>query len=225
MLAADRSAAFRDRRDRSAADPEIIQAHGRRDDIHDRIQRAYFVEMHLLHGNSMRPGFRLREDPEDPERQRSRAFRHLKPADDLPDLGHPRVVVMVIMIVVMVAVVLVLMVVMVVVVMTVLVVVTVLMFMIVIMMMAVVVMIVVMSVLQMPVQVCHIVVVPVVLFIKDHVKIAAVDAGFLHPSDLDPKAAAGDPFENTAQLLLVRAQVQERRNGHISADPCAAFQV
>jgi hypothetical protein len=129
------------------------------------------------------------------------------------------VIVIMMMAVIMVVVVLMLMVVMVAV--------TVLMFMLVavVVIMAVVVMIVVMSVLQMPVQVCHIVVMPVVLFIKDHVKIAAVDAGFLHSFDLDPKAAAGDPFENAAQLLLVRAQVQERRNGHISADPCTAFQV
>ena len=127
---------------------------------------------------------------------------------------------------VMIMVVFMIMVVIVIMVMIVVMVMVVVMMVIMVMVMFVMVMvIVVMVIVQMPIQVLHVMVMAVMLLIEDHIKIAAVDAGFLHSFDLDPKAAAGDPFENAAQLLLVRAQVQERRNGHISADPCTAFQV
>ena len=92
-------------------------------------------------------------------------------------------------------------------------------------MIMVVVMIVVMPLFKVPVQICHVVIVPVVHFIEDHIKITAVYTGLLHSSDRNLKTAARDPREDAPELLLIRAQIQERRNGHISADPCSAFQI
>ena len=136
-------------------------------------------------------------------------------------------IVVVLMIVVMVMIVVVLMIVVMVMIVVVFMIVIMVMIMIVIMMMVVIMMLmpVVMPLFKVPVQICHVVIMPVVHFIEDHIKITAVYTGLLHSSDRNLKTAARDPREDAPELLLIRAQIQERRNGHISADPCSAFQI
>ena len=136
-------------------------------------------------------------------------------------------IVVVLMIVVMVMIVVVFMIVIMVMIVVMIMIVIMVMVMIVIMMMVVIMMLmpVVMPLFKVPVQICHVVIMPVVHFIKDHIKIAAIYAGFLHSPDRDLKAAARHPREYASEVLLGRAQIQKRRDGHIPADPCSAFQI
>ena len=65
----------------------------------------------------------------------------------------------------------------------------------------------------------------VMLFVEDHVKIAAVDAGFYHSADCNLKPVSRDLIEHLKQLFPVSAQIQKGCNRHISADSCPAFKV
>ena len=85
--------------------------------------------------------------------------------------------------------------------------------------------IVVMVIVQMPIQVLHVMVVAVMLLIEDHIKIAAVDAGFLHSADLDLKPLSRNLIKHLKQLILICAQIQKGCHSHISADSRTAFQV
>lgn len=126
--------------------------------------------------------------------------------DDLPDLLHPGVVMMVmIVIVVMIMVVIVVMIVM--------------------MVMIVVVIVVMIVLMQVPVQILHVVIMSVVLFVQNDIEVTAVYACLFHPADPDIKPVSGDSLQHAQELVLVRAKVQKRRDGHIAADACPAFQV
>jgi energy-coupling factor transporter transmembrane protein EcfT len=132
--------------------------------------------------------------------------------DDLPDLLHPGVVMMVmIVIVVMIMVVIVVMIVM--------------MIMVVVVIMIVVVMMVMIVLMQVPVQILHVVIMSVVLFVQNDIEVTTVYACLFHPADPDIKPVSGDSLQHAQELVLVRAKVQKRRDGHIAADACPAFQV
>jgi energy-coupling factor transporter transmembrane protein EcfT len=132
--------------------------------------------------------------------------------DDLPDLLHPGVVMMVmIVIVVMIMVVIVVMIVM--------------MIMVVVVIMIVVVMMVMIVLMQVPVQILHVVIMSVMLFVQYDIEVTAVYACLFHPADPDIKPVSGDSLQHAQELVLVRAKVQKRRDGHITADACPAFQV
>ena len=85
--------------------------------------------------------------------------------------------------------------------------------------------IVVMVIVQMPIQVLHVMVMAVMLLIEDHIKIAAVDAGFLHSADLDLKPLSRNLIKHLKQFILICAQIQKGCHSHISADSRTAFQV
>ena len=139
------------------------------------------------------------------------------------------VVMIMVVIMVMVVVMIVVMIVMMIVVMVMMIVVMVVMMIVAMVMMMIVVMVaavtVVLPVLQMTVQILHVVVMAIVRFIEYHIKVTAVNAGLFHSADRDPEASAGYPGEDAAQFIFVRTQIQERRDGHISADPRPAFQI
>ena len=93
-------------------------------------------------------------------------------------------------------------------------------------MMVMMVMIVLMIVLmQVPVQILHVVIMSVVLFVQYDIEVTAVYACLFHPADPDIKPVSGDSLQHAQELVLVRAKVQKRRDGHIAADACPAFQV
>ena len=87
VLTADESGAFGKSGHHALFHAEIVRQHRRRDDVHDRIDRADFVKVHLLHRAAVRLRLRLRDDPEDPLRQLPGAIAHLPPVDHRIHIG------------------------------------------------------------------------------------------------------------------------------------------
>ena len=85
--------------------------------------------------------------------------------------------------------------------------------------------VIVVAFLKMAVQILHVVVVAVVVFIEDHIKVTAVNARFFYPADRGLKPMTGNPFQDTQKFLLIRSQVEKRRNRHVAADSRPAFQI
>ena len=245
VLAAHRAASLRDPRHSHIPDPEIVETYRRRHNVDDGIDRSHFVEMHFIDRYAVCLGLRLREDLKDPQRQGSCPLRHLQVSDDLPDLPHSCVVmvvavsvvvimiVMMVMIMVMIVVMVMVMVMIVVMVMVMVVIMIVVMVMVMIVVMIIVV-IVVMAVrvgrmpalpFEVSVQVLHVMVVPVVLLIKDHIEVAAIYSRFLHSADLYLKTMSGNPLQDLQEFLLIRPQIEHRGYSHIAADPGSAFQI
>ena len=214
VLASHRSASFRDLRHSCVPDPQVVKTYRRRHNVDDRIDRPHFVEVHFIDGYAVRLGFRLRQDLKDTQRQGPGSLSHLKVSDDLPDLSHSCVVmtVPVVMVVVMVMMIVIMMMVM--------------------MKVVIMVMIMVMAVgmgvllsLEVSVQVLHVVVVPVVLLIEDHIEVTAVYARFLHSADLHLKAMSGNSLQDLQELLLIRSKIEKRGYSHVAADTGPAFQI
>ena len=197
--------------------------------------------MHFIDRYAVCLGLRLREDLKDPQRQGSCPLRHLQVSDDLPDLPHSCVVMVVavsvvmimivMMVMIMVMIVVMVMIVIVVMVMVVIMIVVMVMVMIVVM---IIVVIVVMAVrvgrmpalpFEVSVQVLHVMVVPVVLLIKDHIEVAAIYSRFLHSADLYLKTMSGNPLQDLQEFLLISSQIEHRGYSHIAADPGSAFQI
>ena len=130
---------------------------------------------------------------------------------------------MMVMIVIVVMIVMMVMVVVVIVVMVVIVIMMVMMVMIVVVMMVMIVLMIVL--MQVPVQILHVVIMSVVLFVQNDIEVTTVYACLFHPADPDIKPVSGDSLQHAQELVLVRAKVQKRRDGHIAADACPAFQV
>ena len=78
---------------------------------------------------------------------------------------------------------------------------------------------------EVPVQVLHVVIMPVVLFIEDHIEVAAVYARFLHSADLRLESVSGNPLQDFQKLLLIRPKVKQRGYSHVAADSGPAFQI
>ena len=153
----------------------------------------------------MRLGFRLGQDLKDTKRQIPGSLGHLKISNDITDLSHSRVVMVVVVSMIMV--------------------------MVVVMMML---MIVVMAVrvcrmltlsVEVPVQVLHVVVMSVVFLVEDHIEVTAVYARFLHSADLHLKAMSGNSLQDLQELLLIRPKIEQRRHSHVAADTGPAFQI
>ena len=148
-------------------------------------------------------------------------------------------VMIVVMVMVMVVIVVMVMVVIMIVVMVMIVIVVMVMVMIVIVVMVmivvmIIVVIVVMAVrvgrmpalpFEVSVQVLHVMVVPVVLLIKDHIEVAAIYSRFLHSADLYLKTMSGNPLQDLQEFLLISSQIKHRGYSHIAADPGSAFQI
>ena len=101
VLASDSAASLGDPGHRHPVDPQVVQADRCRHNVHDRIQCPDLVEVHFLRGHAVRLGFRLRQNAEDAQCQLPGALCHLKSVNDLPDLFHPCVVMMVVMVMLM----------------------------------------------------------------------------------------------------------------------------
>ena len=64
----------------------------------------------------------------------------------------------------------------------------------------------------------HVVVVVLMLVVKLHVEVAGVEAALCHAAHADLEAVDGKGTQRGQEPLLARAQVQERRHGHVAAD-------
>ena len=94
-------------------------------------------------------------------------------------------------------------------------------------MVVMVIMVVIMAALsaKVSVQVLHVVVVTIVFFVRDHVKVTALDPRLFHTADLYPEMTARDPVQDMLQFSAVRPQIQKRRDHHIAADPRTALEI
>lgn len=92
-------------------------------------------------------------------------------------------------------------------------------------------MIMAMPVIQMPVEVIHVVIVVLVRGIEHHVKITGIKARLLHTADANLETLHGKTSQNlkhellTRSLLLGRAQIKKRSDGHVAAYARTAFEV
>ena len=64
----------------------------------------------------------------------------------------------------------------------------------------------------------HVVVVVLMLVVKLHIEVAGVEAALCHAAHADLEAVDGKGAQRGQEPLLARAQVQERRHGHVAAD-------
>ena len=78
---------------------------------------------------------------------------------------------------------------------------------------------------EVSVQVLHVMVVPVVLLIEDHIEVTAVYSRFLHSADLHFETMSGNPLQDLQEFLLIRPQIEHRGHSHVAADSCPAFQI
>ena len=78
---------------------------------------------------------------------------------------------------------------------------------------------------EVAVQVLHVVIVPVVLLIEDHIKVAAVYARLLHSADLHFKTMSGNSLQDLQELLLIRPKIEQRSDSHVAADSGSAFEI
>ena len=83
----------------------------------------------------------------------------------------------------------------------------------------------VMMFVRMPVQIFHIVIMILVLFIQKHRKIAAVHTGLPDPGYFHGKSVRRNTVQRFHQNFFAGAQIEEGRHRHISADPGITFQV
>ena len=81
-----------ERRAGKFVDAQQLESDGRADDVHDRIHRADFVEMHLLDGNLVNSGFRFGEPRENLAGAFGGARRELRFLDTVENFGKSAVV-------------------------------------------------------------------------------------------------------------------------------------
>ena len=75
------------------------------------------------------------------------------------------------------------------------------------------------------VQIFHIVVMIFIFFFQKNLKITGVDPTFADSGNPNLKPIHRKAFQRFLQYLLVCAQIQERRHGHIPADAGFALQI
>lgn len=78
---------------------------------------------------------------------------------------------------------------------------------------------------QITVQVGHVVVMIFLILIQDHVKVAGIDAGLFDTADLDTIPLQGKGVESFKKALLVRTQIQQGSDSHVSADAAGAVEI
>ena len=98
VLASYGSRTFTQNRNDDLPDPQVVQTDRSSHDIYNGIHRSDLVEMDLIHRDIVGFGFCLCQDLKDPQSQPSGPLRQPPLADDLTDLGHPPVLVMVMVI-------------------------------------------------------------------------------------------------------------------------------
>ena len=79
--------------------------------------------------------------------------------------------------------------------------------------------------MHVPVQIRHVMIVIVMILIQDHVEIAGIDPGLFDPADPDLISVQGKGGKRRKKAVLIRAQIQQRSHGHISADPAGAVKI
>lgn len=226
-----------ERGDHDVVDAQVVETPSRGDDVHDGVNRANLVEVHLLHGNPVRLGLCRRDDVKDAVRKLAGAVRQVGGVDDGLDVGRAAMlVVMMVMPMPMVMVVLVLMLVLVMVVlmlvlvlvMVVLVLMLVLVLVLVLMLMIVFVVMVTMFVIvavQIAVEPLHVVVMTVMGLVQHHVKVADVDARNLATRYGNLKALDTKSLKRLNETLGVSTGVNERGDDHVAADAARAIQI
>ena len=98
MLAVYSSCTFRKVRDDHIRDPQIVDAESCSRYVQDGIHRADFMEMNPVDRLSMDLRLRLRNDPEDPERDRKRILTQRARAQDRLDVRQVPPMMMVVMV-------------------------------------------------------------------------------------------------------------------------------
>lgn len=213
MGTADTSGPFMEYRDHHVPDPQVVQAHGCRRNVHNGIHRSHFVEMDFFQGSTMGFGFRFSQDGKDLHRQGMGPFRQFSLGQDVQHFPEPPVGMMVMMGMGFGATLLVLMVMS--------------------MMMSMVPVLVAFSfrgfrcclVFGKAVEIVHIVVVVFVLCIQPHQEVTAVQAGLLYPADFHRISGQGQGGQGLPEHLFIRTQIQQGPYGHIPADAAFAFQI
>lgn len=76
-----------------------------------------------------------------------------------------------------------------------------------------------------PEQILHIMILVFVGFIQNNMKVADIQPRLFHPADLYTKSMDRNTLQRLFQHFPVRAQIQQCRHRHISADPAVAFQI
>ena len=97
VLTMHKTAPLRNLPDHHRIRRDLIHQDRRRRDIDDRIDRADFVEMHLLHRQTVRLALGLRDDREDPLRQFPRPGTHPGTVENRENIREMAVFVMVVM--------------------------------------------------------------------------------------------------------------------------------
>jgi len=85
------------------------------------------------------------------------------------------------------------------------------------------------TVMHMPIlvamQILHIMVMVLMLFIQDHPEITGINPRLYHPLDLNPKSRNRETLQCLQKHFFIGSQIQQRRNGHVPADPRIALQI
>ena len=68
-------------------------------------------------------------------------------------------------------------------------------------------------------QILHIMVMVLMLFIQDHPEITGINPRLYHPLDLNPKSRNRETLQCLQKHFFIGSQIQQRRNGHVPADP------
>lgn len=228
---------------------EAVKAYGRRNDIHNGVDGSHFMEMNFLDGKVVGFRFRLCHNAENLLCQSPGRFGHVRAINDRFHIFQMAVLVMmvplsmVMMVMVFMTVTVVLFfLVMVSIFMAVAVVFFLLMMVTFFMAVAVVLFLFVMMAFflmmvmvffmnlfpcfrQGTVEIGHVVVMVFMVFVQNHVEIAAVNACFLHSSDFHCKPFGRNGRKRFIQRFPVRSQVQQGCHKHIPRNAGGCFQI
>ena len=211
MGTADASGPFIQHRDHHLPDPQVVQAHRHRRNVHNGIHRSHFVEMDFFQGGAMGFGFRFSQDGEDLHRQGMGPFRQVPLGQDVQYFLEAPMCMMVMMGMGFGA--------------------SLLVFMFMVMVMDMVPVLVTLPfrdfclVLGKPVEIIHIMVMVLVFCIQFHQEITAVQPSLLHPADFHRIPGQRQGSKGLPEHLLVCPQIQQGPYGHVPADAAFTFQI
>ena len=77
----------------------------------------------------------------------------------------------------------------------------------------------------MSMQILHIMVMSIYLFVQNHIEITGINPGFRHPTYFYLKSLHWKTFKHILQHLLICSQIQQRCHCHISTDSGITLQI
>ena len=219
MGAADRAVPLGERGHDDLGDVQVVEADGHRADVDDGVDGSHLVKHHGLGRGAVRLRLGLGELSEHGVGEPLGALAHGRGVDDRADVRERAVLVMMMVRVIVLRRVLVIVCVFVLVLVRVCVIVCV------IVIVLVCVPVLVIAGVEVAVEPGHVMVVVLVRGIEANVKVAGVQPALPHAGHGHVKAVGGQRRERLAQVLLARAEVEQRRDGHVSADAGTAVKV